>query len=97
VLIPDGAPPGELFCAAVAVATCLERDWLVSRFVLFARRPERGDLLAFYNTAGYLHSRAARFHGVELPRTVTAWRAGAGWRFKNDGLVGVADVIRVGS
>ena len=95
VLIPDGPPAAEPFCAAIAAATCLERDWLASRFVPFARRPEQGDLLVFYNTAGYLHSRAAQFHRVESPRTVTAWRAEAGWRFKNDGLVSVADVIGV--
>ncbi len=96
VLITDGPPAAEPFCAAIAAATCLERDWLASRFVPFARRPECSDLLVFYNTAGYLHFRAAQLHRVELPRTVTAWPVGDGWRFKNDGLVSVADVIGVG-
>jgi diaminopimelate decarboxylase len=97
VLVTDAPPAAEPFCAAIAAATCLERDWLASRFVPFARRPQRGDLLVYYNTAGYLHCRAARFHRVELPRTLAAWRVGAGWRFKDDGGVGVADVIGVGS
>lgn len=95
VLITDGPPAAEPFCSAIAAATCLEGDWLATRFVPFARRPERGDLLVFYNTAGYLHFRAARFHRIELPRTVTAWRVGSGWRFKSDSLVSVADVIGV--
>ena len=52
------------------------------------------QLIAFINTAGYQqHSRATEFHRVPLPRTVAAFFDEAGWRFVDDGLVTVADVI----
>ena len=94
VLITDNPPEAASFAAAIAADTCLERDWLARRCVPWPERPSAGQLIAFINTAGYQqHSRATEFHRVPLPRTVAAFLDGAGWRFADDGLVTVADVI----
>jgi diaminopimelate decarboxylase len=94
LLITAGPAAAEPFCAAVADCTCLENGWLIHRFVPFPARPGPGDLIAFVNTAGYYaDARQTEFHRQPLPRKVAALRSEGGWRFTDDSLVGVDDVI----
>jgi diaminopimelate decarboxylase len=72
----------------------LESGWLIHRFVPFPAMPVPGDLLAFVNTAGYYaDARRTEFHRQPLPRKVAAFRREGRWRFTDDSLVGVDDVM----
>lgn len=94
VLITASPPAAGPFCAAVADCTCLESGWLIHRFVPFPAMPVPGDLLAFVNTAGYYaDARRTEFHRQPLPRKVAAFRREGRWRFTDDSLVGVDDVM----
>ncbi|ARQ69118.1 alanine racemase [Streptomyces marincola] len=64
---------------------CLEADLVTRRVVFLPRLPERGDLLAFPNTAGYCMDFQA--HGAQMrptARKVAVTRRGESWRWALD-------------
>lgn len=53
--------------ASIAGNLCLEQDMLTWRKIKFNVIPERGDLLVYYNTAGYqMDSNESEFHKIPL-------------------------------
>ena len=53
--------------ASVAGNLCLEQDMITWRKIKFDTIPERGDLLVYYNTAGYqMDSNESEFHKIPL-------------------------------
>lgn len=88
VLIPrdaagvDSRPPGQGFLIG---NLCLEADFISRRRVAFVQMPQRGDLLAFVNTAGYFMDFSAD-HALHQPSAVkvAASRGGTGWRWCHD-------------
>jgi len=53
--------------ASVAGNLCLEQDMITWRKIKFDTTPERGDLLVYYNTAGYqMDSNESEFHKIPL-------------------------------
>ena len=67
VLWPAADGDGPV-AACVGGASCLEYDMLSWRKITFPRRPRRGDLLIYPNTAGYqMDKNESSFHGLPLP------------------------------
>lgn len=53
--------------ASVAGNLCLEQDMITWRKIKFDTIPEKGDLLIYYNTAGYqMDSNESEFHKIPL-------------------------------
>ena len=53
--------------ASVAGNLCLEQDMITWRKIKFEETPEKGDLLIYYNTAGYqMDSNESNFHKIPL-------------------------------
>ena len=53
--------------ASIAGNLCLEQDMITWRKIKFDNIPERGDLLVYYNTAGYqMDSNESEFHKIPL-------------------------------
>lgn len=53
--------------ASVAGNLCLEQDMITWRKIKFDTIPEKGDLLIYYNTAGYqMDSNGSKFHKIPL-------------------------------
>ena len=53
--------------ASIAGNLCLEQDMITWRKIKFDTIPERGDLLVYYNTAGYqMDSNESEFHKIPL-------------------------------
>lgn len=63
-------PEGQsLYRAAIGGASCLDSDMLTWRKIVFPRRPVRGDLLCYVNTAGYqMDSNESEFHNIPVPQ-----------------------------
>ena len=58
----------ELTAACVGGSSCMEYDMLTWRTVPLNRRPQRGDLLIYHNTAGYqMDKNESEFHQLRLP------------------------------
>ena len=54
--------------ACVGGSSCMEYDMLTWRIVPLTRRPQRGDLLIYHNTAGYqMDKNESEFHQLRLP------------------------------
>ena len=69
--------------SCVGGASCLDSDMITWRKVVFAHRPEPGDLLLYPNTAGYqMDSNESTFHELPLPPklVVTVDGERARWR-----------------
>ena len=66
-LIPKSVGQNNVIFASVAGNLCLEQDMLTWRKIKFYVIPERGDLLVYYNTAGYqMDSNESEFHKIPL-------------------------------
>lgn len=58
----------EPTAACVGGSSCMEYDMLTWRIVPLQRRPQRGDLLIYHNTAGYqMDKNESEFHQLRLP------------------------------
>lgn len=61
----------ESILASVAGNLCLEQDMLTWRKIKFDSIPEKGDLLIYYNTAGYqMDSNESEFHKIPLVKKI---------------------------
>ena len=66
-LIPKNSRQNSNILASVAGNLCLEQDMVTWRKIKFNTIPERGDLLVYYNTAGYqMDSNESNFHKIPL-------------------------------
>ena len=66
-LIPKSFRQNNVVFASIAGNLCLEQDMLTWRKIKFNVIPERGDLLIYYNTAGYqMDSNESEFHKIPL-------------------------------
>ena len=66
-LIPKSVRQKKVVFASIAGNLCLEQDMLTWRKIKFYVIPERGDLLVYYNTAGYqMDSNESEFHKIPL-------------------------------
>lgn len=66
-LIPKNSRRKKIILASIAGNLCLEQDMLTWRKIKFDYIPERGDLLVYYNTAGYqMDSNESEFHKIPL-------------------------------
>lgn len=66
-LIPKSVGQNNVIFASVAGNLCLEQDMLTWRIIKFNVIPKRGDLLVYYNTAGYqMDSNESKFHKIPL-------------------------------
>ena len=66
-LIPKSVGQNNVIFASVAGNLCLEQDMLTWRIIKFNVIPKRGDLLVYYNTAGYqMDSNESEFHKIPL-------------------------------
>lgn len=62
----DNSLSSEIY-ASVAGNLCLEQDMITWRRIKFDRTPKKGDLLVYYNTAGYqMDSNESEFHKIPL-------------------------------
>ncbi len=84
VLVPrEGAGDGgEPVGVHLVGNLCLEADLITRRTVFLPRLPQRGDLLAFANTAGYcMDFHAHHAQRQPLARTAAVVRDGASWQW----------------
>lgn len=66
-LISKNSRLNSVILASVAGNLCLEQDMVTWRKIKFDTIPERGDLLVYYNTAGYqMDSNESEFHKIPL-------------------------------
>ena len=66
-LISKSNNQSNMIFASVAGNLCLEQDMITWRKIKFDTIPERGDLLVYYNTAGYqMDSNESEFHKIPL-------------------------------
>ena len=66
-LIPRNNNSNNSIFASIAGNLCLEQDMITWRKIKFDTIPERGDLLVYYNTAGYqMDSNESEFHKIPL-------------------------------
>lgn len=66
-LISKNIKQNNTVFASVAGNLCLEQDMMTWRKIKFDAIPERGDLLVYYNTAGYqMDSNESEFHKIPL-------------------------------
>lgn len=66
-LIPRNINSNNSIFASIAGNLCLEQDMITWRKIKFDTIPERGDLLVYYNTAGYqMDSNESEFHKIPL-------------------------------
>lgn len=76
----------QTYTASVAGNTCMEGDMLTWRKISFSQKPEKDDLLAYVNTAGYqMDSNESTFHQIPIPEKITMFRGnGNTIRWKRD-------------
>jgi len=71
----EQTPP--LYKVAVGGNTCLDDDMLSWRFISFEQYPQKQDLIAYVNTAGYqMDSNESAFHSTQPPRKVAVSQTG---------------------
>ncbi len=94
VLITRDATVPRDFHASVAGNTCMESDMVTWRKVHFGAVPQRGDLLVYLNTAGYMmDSNETDFHRLPVPEKIAAFRDAHGqWQWKRDSLFSHLDL-----
>ena len=65
----------KVILASVAGNLCLEQDMITWRKIKFEKTPEKGDLLIYYNTAGYqMDSNESNFHKIPLIEKIVVKR-----------------------
>ena len=68
-LICKNKNDNEIIYASVAGNLCLEQDMITWRKIKFNSRPKKGDLLVYYNTAGYqMDSNESEFHKIPVAK-----------------------------
>lgn len=73
--------------ASVAGNLCLEQDMITWRRIKFENTPEKGDLLIYYNTAGYqMDSNESDFHKIPLIEKIVVKRNNNSYEIKEDKL-----------
>lgn len=66
-LISKNNNSSDSFLASIAGNLCLEQDMITWRKIKFDTIPQKGDLLIYYNTAGYqMDSNESEFHKIPL-------------------------------
>ncbi len=71
--------------ASVAGNLCLEQDMITWRKIKFEHMPEKGDLLIYYNTAGYqMDSNESKFHKLPLVEKYVADKVGEKYIVRRD-------------
>ena len=69
--IPDKTRKKERIYASICGNLCLEQDMLTWRRIKFDYIPKKGDLLVYYNTAGYqMDSNESEFHKIPLVKKI---------------------------
>ena len=78
----------KIILASVAGNLCLEQDMITWRKIRFENTPEKGDLLIYYNTAGYqMDSNESNFHKIPLiEKTVVKRNNNNSYEIKEDKL-----------
>lgn len=67
ILITKNKRVSKTIYASIAGNLCLEQDMLTWRKIKFNNIPQRGDLLVYFNTAGYqMDSNESEFHKIPL-------------------------------
>lgn len=85
ILIKKRPCSKEKFKGMIAGNLCLENDLLSWREVEFSSIPERGDLLAFINTAGYqMDTNESSFHLLPLPAKIACNKNQTKWHWVKD-------------
>ena len=75
----------ETFLASVVGNLCLEQDIITWKKIQFDIIPERGDLLIYYNTAGYqMDSNESTFHKIPLVEKYVVTKEGTKFKVKGD-------------
>lgn len=68
-LICKNKNDNEIIYASVAGNLCLEQDMITWRKIKFNSKPKKGDLLVYYNTAGYqMDSNESEFHKIPVAK-----------------------------
>lgn len=71
--------------ASVAGNLCLEQDMITWRKIKFDTIPEKGDLLIYYNTAGYqMDSNESEFHKIPLVKKYVVKKNDNGYLIEED-------------
>ena len=71
--------------ASVAGNLCLEQDMITWRKIKFDTIPEKGDLLIYYNTAGYqMDSNESEFHKIPLVKKYVVKKNNNGYLIEED-------------
>ena len=71
--------------ASVAGNLCLEQDMITWRKIKFDYIPEKGDLLVYYNTAGYqMDSNESEFHKIPLVKKLIVENKEKGFKIMED-------------
>lgn len=84
-LITKSKRKKETIYASVAGNLCLEQDMITWRKIKFDYTPKRGDLLIYYNTAGYqMDSNESEFHKIPLAKKIIVERSESGYKYKED-------------
>lgn len=84
-LISENNRDKETIYASVAGNLCLEQDMLTWRKIKFDFIPQRGDLLVYYNTAGYqMDSNESEFHKIPLPKKYIVKRKNVKFSIRED-------------
>ena len=75
----------ETIYASVAGNLCLEQDMLTWRKIKFDYIPKHGDLLVYFNTAGYqMDSNESEFHKIPLVKKYIAIKDNHNYLIKED-------------
>lgn len=73
------------YYASVAGNLCLENDMVTWRRIKFSQKPNSGDLLIYYNTAGYqMDSNESMFHKIPLVEKYVAYKIDNTYQIKKD-------------
>lgn len=73
------------YYASVAGNLCLENDMITWRRIKFSQKPNSGDLLIYYNTAGYqMDSNESMFHKIPLVEKYVAYKQDDTYQIKKD-------------
>lgn len=85
VLINNNKRNEKKVIASVAGNLCLENDMITWRKIEFNTKPERGDLLVYFNTAGYqMDSNESTFHKIPVLKKYIVFEENGALRFKED-------------
>ena len=84
-LLLKSSRPKKTIYASVAGNLCLEQDMITWRKIKFNYIPKRGDLLIYFNTAGYqMDSNESEFHKIPLVKKYIVKKMGNKYLIKED-------------